>query len=60
MRGNHLAYAVTQGSGRINLDDDKYRPREHGAFYKVWTEMKTTWKHSVCVPYMDNFTNGYR
>ena len=23
--------------------------------HKVWTEMHTTWKYSVCVPYVDNF-----
>ena len=26
-------------------------------FYKVWTDMQTTWKYSMSVIYVDNFTN---
>ena len=41
---------------QINLDNNKYWMCE-GCRAIVWIEMYT-WKYSMRVPYVDNFTNG--
>ena len=46
-----------QNTVPINLNDD-YNTERGNVEQKVWTERQTTWKSSVCIPYVYDFTDG--
>ena len=49
-----LEFELLTNTVPINLDADN--SERANVVDNVWTEGKTTWKHNVCVPYVDNFT----
>ena len=46
-----------QNSLPINLDGNKYQLCKRCSLCDVWIDVQTTWKYSVCVPYVDKLKN---